>query len=79
VTTSPGRRLWPYQRAAATLRDWIASGAAGPDGKLPSHADLAEQLGVATGTVERALAELKKEGLVESVPGMGTFVRKPPG
>ena len=75
MTTDDVSRQWPYQRVAATLRDKIASGALA--GQIPSVMTLADELDVAHGTVERAVRMLKSEGLLESVPGLGTFVRKP--
>ena len=63
---------WPYRRAADTLRERIASGELGP--QLPSHMKLAGLLGVSPMTVQRALGVLKDEGLITSVPGLGTFV-----
>jgi DNA-binding GntR family transcriptional regulator len=36
--------------------------------------DLAEQMGVAPNTVQRALRVLRDEGLIYSVAGRGTFV-----
>jgi len=50
----------------------IAEGRIGP--RLPSQMALAEQLGVSPMTIQRALKILKAEGLVRSVPGLGTFV-----
>ena len=64
---------WPRVQVAARIREQIAAGTLGP--KLPSHMDLAEQLGVAPRTVQRALEILRDEGLIYSVPGRGTFVR----
>jgi DNA-binding GntR family transcriptional regulator len=63
---------WPRKQVADRIRRQIADGEIGP--RLPSHMDLAERLGVAPKTVERALAILKDEGLIYSVPGRGTFV-----
>jgi DNA-binding GntR family transcriptional regulator len=63
---------WPKVQVAARLREQIKAGELGP--KLPSHMVLAEQLGVATMTVQRALQILRDEGLIYSVPGLGTFV-----
>jgi GntR family transcriptional regulator len=65
---------WPRQQVADRIRQQITAGEIGP--KLPSHMDLAERLGVAPKTVERALKILKDEGLIYSVPGRGTFVRQ---
>ena len=63
---------WPYRQAATTLRRRIVSGELGP--KLPSHMDLAQQLGIAPRTVQRALKILMDDGLVYAVAGRGTFV-----
>jgi GntR family transcriptional regulator len=68
----PEAAEWPYQQAAAILRDQIRRGEIGP--KLPSHMQLAERLGITPKTVQRALAILRDEGLIYSVPGRGTFV-----
>ena len=42
--------------------------------RLPSAITLAEQMGVAPNTVQRAMKVLREEGLVYSVSGGGTFV-----
>lgn len=73
MTVDPDAAEWPYQQVAALLRERIASGEIGP--RLPSYMALAEELGVAPRTVQRALGVLRDEGLVYSVPGRGTFVR----
>ena len=39
-------------------------------------ADLTTETGLAVGTVRRAIDILVKEGLVQTVPGRGTFVRR---
>jgi GntR family transcriptional regulator, transcriptional repressor for pyruvate dehydrogenase complex len=47
--------------------------------QLPSESDLADQLGVANGTVREALAILREQGLVETRRGRngGSFIRSP--
>jgi DNA-binding GntR family transcriptional regulator len=42
---------------------------------LPSVRELAEQYGVSTATVSKAVRVLKDEGLLESRPGWGVFKR----
>ena len=41
---------------------------------MPSTTTLAQEFGVATRTVRKALAPLAAEGLIETRPGWGTFV-----
>ena len=72
VVISRDAREWPYEQAAAILREQIRAGELGP--RLPSQMRLAEQLGVSPMTVQRALKVLKDEGRIESRPGLGTFV-----
>jgi GntR family transcriptional regulator len=62
----------PYQQLAGLLRADIESGKI--TSQLPSITQLTEQTRLAVGTVRRAINILVKEGLVETVPGRGTFV-----
>ena len=54
----------------------IASGYYGPGDKLPSVRDLAMDAGVNPNTMQRALAELERRGLVFSERTSGRFVTK---
>src|SRR3712207_1394800 len=60
-------------RVAAELRRWIAT--APPGARLPSTRALVAQHQVSPVTVQRALRDLTGRGLIESRPGVGTFVR----
>ena len=64
----------PYVQLASLLREQIKSGKTGP--RVPSIMELAEESGLSAATVKRALRLLRDEGLIYSVPGRGTFVRK---
>ena len=64
----------PYVQLAGLLREQIKSGKTGP--RVPSIMELAEASGLSAATVKRALRLLRDEGLIYSVPGRGTFVRK---
>ncbi|MYV42989.1 GntR family transcriptional regulator [Streptomyces sp. SID1328] len=64
----------PYQRIVQDVRDKIRSGQWTAGTKLPSTRELADEYGVAPGTVQRALAELRTAGLVYSHQGRGSFV-----
>ena len=57
----------------------VRSGRLQPGDRLPTHRDLATELGVNVGTVSRAYAEARRRGLVVGEVGRGTFVREPTG
>ncbi|MCO1338365.1 GntR family transcriptional regulator [Kocuria polaris] len=61
------------QRILAGLREWISSAPAGA--QLPSTRTLVAQYEASPVTVQKALRKLTEQGLVESQPGVGTFVR----
>jgi hypothetical protein len=65
----------PYERIAADLRTRIAAGEWGPGIPLPTMAELAREHHVAPGTVQRAVALLREEGLVEVSSGRRTAVQ----
>ena len=63
-------------RIVAALRPWIA--AAAPGAPLPSTRSLVARYQASPVTVQRALRTLAGQGLVETRPGVGTFVRGAP-
>ncbi len=60
-------------RIVEVLRAWVAD--APPGAQLPSSRALVLEHGASPVTVQRALRQLVAQGLVESRPGVGTFVR----
>ena len=66
--------LSPYARIAAELRDQIETGALAPGDRVPSTREITRRCGVAMATATKALAVLRQEGIVRSVPGVGTVV-----
>lgn len=63
-----------YDRIEKQLRRRLADAADGDP--FPSEPSLAEEFGVSRMTVRAALAGLERDGLLERVPGRGSFVRK---
>lgn len=72
-----GRRL-VYVLLADELAKRIEDGTYPAEGRLPAELDLVAEFGASRESVRRAVAELRKRGLIETVKGKGSFVL-PPG
>lgn len=72
----PDRNRW--RPIAAELRVQIRSGVYALGDRLPSNAVLRARHGVSGQTVQHAMNALRNEGLIETRPGRGWFVRRPP-
>ncbi|SDB92151.1 MocR-like ectoine utilization transcription factor EhuR [Paraburkholderia lycopersici] len=66
-----------YRAIAHAYAQAIDGGQMLPGEKLPAHRLLARKLGVTTGTVSRAYAELERCGMVVARVGDGTYVAEP--
>jgi DNA-binding transcriptional MocR family regulator len=66
-----------YSRIADALERDVRAGLLVAGSQLPTHRQLARDLGITAVTVTRAYAEAARRGLVESSTGRGTFVRLP--
>ncbi|GAB2549052.1 PLP-dependent aminotransferase family protein [Leucobacter ruminantium] len=60
-------------RIVAALREWVATAPAGA--RLPSTRSLVARFEASPVTVQKALRTLIGQGIIESRPGVGTFVR----
>jgi GntR family transcriptional regulator len=65
-----------YRRIADDLRGQIGSGAIAPGRQLPTELELRTQYDAARNTVRDAIRLLAGQGLVETRPGLGTFVMR---
>jgi AcrR family transcriptional regulator len=68
----------PYLRIAAEIRRRIETGELRPGDRVPSTRSLVQEFGVAMATASKALAALQQDGVVHSLPGVGTVVGPPP-
>ncbi|MFM9672703.1 GntR family transcriptional regulator [Streptomyces galilaeus] len=75
IDYDPTRPKW--EQIAEALRARIASGEL-PPRTLVSEVQLEAEFGVARGTVRKATAALREEGLLITTPGMGSFVADQP-
>lgn len=77
ATLAANKQRYRYQRIAEGLRQQIAKGVYKPGSRLPSLDELAAFYGVNRLTVNKAVAELRREGRVYSVPAQGTYISRP--
>lgn len=66
-----------YLKLAATLKSRILSRAYPPGGWIPAAKDLAQEFGVSTITVRKAVELLTREGYLAARQGAGTLARLP--
>src|SRR5688500_4708671 len=63
-----------YRQIADDLRTRISAGELAAGELVPSARRIAAEHGVALATATRVLADLREDGLVRAVPGVGTVV-----
>jgi GntR family transcriptional regulator len=65
-----------YLQLVDQIRYAAASGALRPGESLPSIRPLAEELRVNRNTIAKAYAELESQGVIETLPGKGCFLKE---
>jgi len=65
-----------YLQLADQIRYAAASGALRPGDPLPTIRPLAEELRVNRNTIAKAYAELESQGVIETLPGKGCFLKE---
>lgn len=68
----------PYEQLRQQVTALVLAGGLAPGDRLPSIRQLANDLGVAGGTVARAYRELESDGVVATRGRHGTVVEGPP-
>lgn len=65
-----------YLQLADQIRYAAASGRLRPGDPLPSLRPLAEELRINRNTIAKAYSELESQGIIETVPGKGFFLKQ---
>lgn len=67
-----------YEQIVEQFKIQIANGTLAPHTPLPSIRALAKELKISVITTKRAYAELEQLGLIQTIPGKGSFVADSP-
>ncbi|MGW3650229.1 GntR family transcriptional regulator [Streptomyces sp. NPDC000878] len=63
-----------WEQIAEVIRTRIADGTYPPRSRVPSVQQIVSETGVAVDTAQKVLANLREEGVIYTVRGMGSFV-----
>ncbi|MEU5994829.1 GntR family transcriptional regulator [Spirillospora sp. NPDC047418] len=63
-----------YAQLAGVLRQRIESGALAPGDPIPSETALEAEFDLARGTIRKAVAMLREEGVIVTTRGKGSYV-----
>ncbi|PZU33366.1 MAG: GntR family transcriptional regulator [Microbacterium sp.] len=74
IRIDPASAVPPFEQLRAQVVDEISSGQLAACARLPTVRRLADDLGVAPGTVARAYRELEASGFIETRGRNGSFV-----
>jgi len=74
ITIDLGDRTPIYEQIVKKIKEMILVGVFQPDEQLPSVRSLAMDLQINPNTIQRAYAELERQGVIFCVTGKGNFV-----
>lgn len=63
-----------YEQLVEQLRRQLTLGGMEAGAAMPSVRQLASELGINPNTIQKAYRRMEEEGMIESVPGRGSFV-----
>lgn len=78
LAVDPRSAVPPYEQLRQQVTALVLGGALPPGSRLPAIRQLANDLGLAGGTVARAYRELESDGVVTTHGRHGTLVAGPP-
>ena len=78
IEVDPGSAVPPYEQLRQNITALVLGGGLAAGDRLPSIRQLANDLGLAGGTVARAYRELESDGVVTTHGRHGTLIKGPP-
>ena len=63
-----------YEQIIENMKQLVVSGALKRDEQMPSVRQLAQELAINPNTIQKAYAELERQGVIYSLKGRGSFV-----
>lgn len=67
-----------WRQVAEVVRRRIEDGTYPPRTRVPSVVQITAEFGIAAATAQKVLGGLRKEGLIYTEPGLGSFVAERP-
>lgn len=74
ITVDLRDRKQLYEQIIDNVKNLILTGELKPDDKLPSVRSLAKELGINPNTIQKAYAELEREGIIMTLTGRGSMI-----
>ena len=74
ITVDLRDRKQLYEQIIDNVKNLILIGELREDDKLPSVRSLAKELGINPNTIQKAYAELERDGIIRTLPGRGSMV-----
>ena len=74
ITIDLRRRQLIYEQIIENVKEQIARGVLRENDYMPSVRSLANELGINPNTIQKAYAELERQGVIQSVAGRGSIV-----
>jgi GntR family transcriptional regulator len=75
IELKPNQPRW--RQVHAIMRERIRSGQYKPGERIPSLIAIVEEFGIANATAQKVMRALRADGLINTEPGMGSFVTEP--
>jgi len=63
-----------YEQLINNVKEYALAGIFKPDEQIPSIRQLTQQLGINPNTIQKAYAELERQGIIYTLAGRGAFI-----